>query len=161
MNHETSKEIELAVARWFGIRKYVIVPNVSWGFLPYEADLLLLTRSGCIWEVEIKVSHSDLLKDKKKRHNHDSDKVRQLWFAIPERLLVYVLHIPERAGIIVVKKDGKVLRYRVPISNLHARPLSDDDRFQLARLGALRIWPLKEKIAKMTIASSQHNHAKT
>jgi hypothetical protein len=150
MNYETSGEIEIAIARWFGIRKYVIVPNVSWGFLPYEADMLILTKSKYVWEVEIKVSRSDLLRDGNKRHQHNTPKVRKLWFAIPEKLEGCIEQIPERAGVLVVDRTGRVTTSsRSPTANPIARKLSDEECFQLARLGALRVWPLKEKIAKL------------
>jgi len=150
MNYETAKEIEIAVARHFGVRKYVMVPNVSWGFLPYEADILVLSPSSYLWEVEIKVSRSDLLRDGKKRHQHDSQKVRQLWFAVPSRLEPCIEHVPEKAGILVVSTFGTVTEHRKPTPNETAIKLSDEQRFQIARLGALRVWSLKEKISKMT-----------
>lgn len=149
MNYETCKEIELAIAKWFGVRKYVMVPNVSWGLLPYEADILALTKSGYLWEIEIKVSRGDLLRDSKKRHQHDSYKVRQLWFAIPEKLEHCVEYIPARAGIFVIGKAGNVTERRPPTANMAARKLSDDERFQFARLGALRVWSLKERLHRI------------
>ena len=149
MNYETANEIELAIAKFFGIRKYVIVPNVSWGFLQYEADMLILTSSLYAWEVEIKVSVADLLRDQHKRHSHDSPYVRRLWFAIPECLESSADHIPFRAGILVVKKNGKVVQCRKP-KILNCRKLSETDSFKIARLGVMRIWSLKEKIINMT-----------
>lgn len=57
MNNETAKEIEIAIARYFGIRQNAIVPNVSWGLgFPYECDLLILRDSGFAIEIEIKIS---------------------------------------------------------------------------------------------------------
>ena len=151
MNYETAKEIEIRLAYWFGIRKYVTVPNVSWGLLPYEADLLILTRSGYVWEVEIKVSRGDLLRDRKKRHQHDSRIVRQLWFAIPERIhACCVEHVPEKAGILVLCGDGSVKEVRKTAVNRSAPRLTDNAQFRFARLGALRIWSLKEKNLKLT-----------
>jgi len=63
-----AKEVELAVANYFGIRQHLIVPNVMWGFtgLNYEADLVIVTKAGYAKEVEIKVSRADLIKDKEK-----------------------------------------------------------------------------------------------
>jgi hypothetical protein len=159
MNYETCKEIELAVAKWFGVRRYVMVPNVSWGLLPYEADILALTKSGYLWEIEIKVSRSDLLRDGKKRHQHDSYKVRQLWFAIPEKLENCAEYIPQRAGIFVVGVAGNVIERRQPTANPAARKLSDVERFQFARLGALRVWSLKERLQKVTAAQQAREHA--
>ncbi len=155
MNHETAKEIEIAIAQWFGYREHVIVPNVSWGFLTYEADLLVLSSSGYAWEVEIKISRGDLVRDKHKRHNHESRKVRQLWFAIPEKLTNCIDHVPERAGVLVVSTDGKVRELRKPTANEFAIKLTDAQQFQIARLGAMRVWDLKKRISKSCNAVQQ------
>ena len=155
MNYETCKEIELAIAKSFGIRKLLMVPNVSWGLLPYEADILILTAAGYLWEVEIKVSRSDLLRDGDKRHHHDSDKIRQLWFAIPAKLERCVELIPQRAGVLVIGNTGLVKELKPPTPNPSARKLSDDERFQFARLGALRVWSLKERIQRLVAAEQR------
>ena len=65
----TTLEMEIAVMRWLGIRQNLVVPNVSWGLLNYEADVVSLTPSGYATEVEIKVSKADLLADFKKGHS--------------------------------------------------------------------------------------------
>ncbi len=42
----TVKEIQQAIVRKFGkIREKTYVPNVSWGLLPYEADLLMMNNT--------------------------------------------------------------------------------------------------------------------
>ena len=67
MNYETAAEIEVAVAAWFDTRLNVVVPNVTFGLnLSFECDLAIATKAGYLYEVEIKVSHSDLIKDKSK-----------------------------------------------------------------------------------------------
>lgn len=153
MNKYNSKEIELAVANYFGNRKCLIVPNVSWGFnLNYEADLVVVTKSGMAKEIEIKVSKADLLKDKEKKHQHDSNKFAELYFAIPEKLLKHIEHIPERAGVLVCKmRTYNHGRYCVaelfrPANKRRIKPLSIREQFMLARLGTMRIWNLKRKI---------------
>jgi hypothetical protein len=65
MNCQTAKEIELRIAYYFGNRSHIIVPNVSWGLMMYECDLLVMPKSGHLYEVEIKVSKGDLIADKK------------------------------------------------------------------------------------------------
>jgi len=149
----TAKEIEFAVVNYFGKRKNLIVPNVWWGFngLPYEADLVVVRESGYAVEVEIKVSRADLIKDKQKRHYHDCKKFKELYFAIPEKLLKDIKHIPERAGILVI--EYKNLHYRArlerPAIAIKTEPLSLEDMYKLARLGAIRIWDLKQKILNL------------
>jgi hypothetical protein len=35
----TTAEIEVVIAKHFGIRQNIIVPNISWGFDSHEMDL--------------------------------------------------------------------------------------------------------------------------
>jgi len=146
LTYETAKEIETRIARYFGIRANVIVPNVSWGLLTYEADMLIMPISGVMYEVEIKVSKGDLIADKKKNHKHCSELIRGIYFAIPEKLKPHIEHIPEKAGILVVDKTGRVEKLRGIKINKTSRKLSEQERFTLARLGAMRVWILKEKL---------------
>lgn len=149
-----TKEVELAVSNLFGIRKNLIVPNISWGFLGmnYEADLVVVTRSGYAKEIEIKVSKADLIKDKSKKHNHDCIKFKELYFAIPKELLKDIEHIPERAGIIVCEKflyENKTYykgHFEREAKKTYADKLTLQEQYELARLGSLRIWDLKRKL---------------
>ena len=70
----------------FYIRKYNVVPNVSWGLLNHEADLLALSRSGYLTEIEIKRSWEDFKADFKKSHTHDSPFINRLYYAVPESI---------------------------------------------------------------------------
>lgn len=149
---ETAWEIELAVAKHFGIRDCVIVPNVSWGFLPYEADLLILNSSDYAYEVEIKVSRGDLIRDKEKRHSHNCNKIRKLWFAVPEKLMHCLEFVPAKAGILIVGIAGQVREHKPPEINKGCLKLTADEKFTVARLGALRLWPLKERVYRSTLS---------
>lgn len=148
----TSLYIETLVARRWNIRQHTIVPNVSWGLGLHECDVLIVSKSGYATEVEIKVSKSDLKKDAEKRHGHINKKIKDLYFAIPEKLLAYQEFIPEHAGILVVKAHKEpghgfyIEKVRDPISLKNAVKLTDDERRQLMRLGCMRIWRLKETI---------------
>ena len=157
-------EIELAVATHFDPRQNLIVPNVAHGMGLHECDVLILTQTGYATEVEIKISASDLKADAKKSHGHDSDMIKALYFAIPEALKDYAEHVPQRAGIIIVKRvanrywdylkqetveAGETNRceiIRAPRLNKHAVKWTDKDRMALMRLSTLRIWSLKRKI---------------
>jgi len=163
-------EMEVAVAKLFNPRQCLIVPNVDWGFpgLGHEADLLILRASNYLTEVEIKISLEDLKADLRKAHNHESPKLRHLFFAVPFNLLEKGLHlIPSEAGIIVVEEKSFLdITYRVgkspiktPVTELVARKFREpvilgkykvtpEERYLLARLGTLRIFPLKKKLVK-------------
>jgi ribosomal protein S10 len=171
----TTLDIEIAVIKASHIRQNLVVPNVSWGMVNndgilHECDILVLTPSGYATEIEIKVSKYDLLKDAEKRHNHNHNLIRKFYFAVPESLKQIALEsIPERAGLYVVseieatkykwfKGGGNIAipyKYRRVTTvkeakiNTNAVKWDDYERYQLARLGTLRILGLKEKIQKL------------
>lgn len=45
---------------------YITIPNVSWSWLLWEADLISITKSNYMYEYEIKISRSDFEKDFRK-----------------------------------------------------------------------------------------------
>jgi hypothetical protein len=144
----TCMDIEIAVANYFGVRANLIVPNVSWGLWIHECDLLVVTKAGYCYEVEIKTNRSDLKADMRKQHRHESKRIRRLYFAIPTELLDSIEFIPTRAGIleVSVRTKGAYPSCKCIRDSeiLPAQKLSDAERFQVARLGTMRIFPLKE-----------------
>lgn len=153
MDKITTPEMELALAHHFHYLQYLIVPGIrSMDF--HECDLLIVTKAGCAWEVEIKVSKGDLLRDKKKYHRHESPKIKYLYFAIPHHLLQHQEHIPERAGIITVERKYSEYskqeyfscdRVRKPTPSSNYK-FTDEERYRVARLGAIRMWTLRDTI---------------
>lgn len=146
-----SGHIEVAIAKYLNPRQNVIVPNVFWGLgFRYELDLLVLTPSKYAWEIEIKTSLSDLKADQKKHHGHYSERIKRLYFAVPEFLQQQALeNIPERAGLFVVC-DDEANRYvklaKAPKLNTNARKFNDDEIKKLYELAAMRIWTLKDAL---------------
>lgn len=150
MNYETATEISMAIANWFGIRKFVSVPNISWGFFSdRECDLIVINKTGYAYEVEIKISKSDLIKDKEKWHHHSSARLQKLWFAIPKKLEHCIDLIPEQAGIFLVLQSGYAKEIKKPIRNKTARKLTDIEQFQIARLGTIRMWREKSLVKEL------------
>lgn len=90
MNYEKTVEMKLALSSHFGIRQNLIVPNISLGLGIHECDLLILAKSGYLYE-----------RESKKKINSTAYKV------------------------------------------------SEEDRYQIARLGAMRIAGLKRKLVKL------------
>jgi hypothetical protein len=155
----TTIEMEEAIARKFGVRTNIIVPNVSWG-LPgmHECDLFIIKTSGYGVEVEIKISKSDLLADFKKGHSHKDrfNRIKEFYYAFPESMLKSCEElIPKDAGIITCRRSdwGSKLVYasfhRDPVPIKTARKLTLEEQFKVARLGTMRIWTLKNKIIKL------------
>ena len=148
----TTIEIEHRVASYFGYRQNLIVPNISWGMNIHECDLLIITKGGYGIEVEIKVSRSDLKNDSNKSHSHDDDRIKKLYFAIPDYMKDSIDLIPKRAGILVLRRYYEwgdnigVHVLREPEINKHCIKFSSEEMFNIARLGTMRIWNLKKKI---------------
>ncbi len=150
----TLRDIELKLVWYFNPFRNVIVPNLKDGVFSdmHECDLLVLHPTGYATEVEIKLSKSDILRDKKKAHNHSHPYIRRLFFAVPEKLKDYALkHIPERAGLIVVREKKKlcggyckIVRYPKP--NRKARKWTEKHRAKLLQLMQIRYWKLKNNL---------------
>lgn len=150
-------EMETALADYYNMRQKLIVPNISWGMLNHEADLLILTPAGYATEIEIKVSRSDLIKDKDKWHGHKDKLIHSLFFAIPSYLEKDIEHIPEHAGILSVTATDnmnykglpyyRVRTLRAAVKNKYPK-WTDSQRMDLMRLSTMRIWSLKEKLLK-------------
>lgn len=157
-----AREIELAVARHFGTRNKICVPNISHGFTPcgWEMDLAILTGSGYLYEVEIKTSVADLRRDRhKKRWTRPNELARfnevvsQYFIAVPIELVARIGDdLPEFAGLLscrLEKKNpyyypGQFYRVHVdqvrPSAKKRGRALTEGERYQLARLGVFRYW---------------------
>lgn len=101
-------QIQLALRNsdLFNPTRDLIVPNVSYGMLPYEADLIGITPAGQVTEVEIKRSLADLRADYKKGHRHDAPCVTYFFYCVPESLV-------EQAKKVILENEQK--RYAVPI----------------------------------------------
>lgn len=145
--------MELCLANYFNKRTNLIIPNVFWSFFDYEMDLLVLTPANRGYEIEIKISKSDLKRDHLKRHNHNDHRIKYLYFAISENLnnSECLKMIPEKAGIIVVFRnnhgDLRCKTIRKP-QKKYDYIFKNSERMDLFRLAALRLWPLKRKLLK-------------
>ena len=145
-------EIEIAIMKYLNIRQNLVVPNVFWGMgLRYECDLVKLSKNNYATEIEIKVSKSDLLKDREKRNYHNSRLFKYLYFAVPSELKEIALQeIPEKSGLFIVTSRHNQLHVneiRKPVKRV-CKQWTEQQRYNLARLGALRILGLKQKLLK-------------
>lgn len=150
-------QMEYRLADYFNFRQNIIVPNICWGMHIHECDLFIVSKSGYVTEVEIKISKQDLVNDKKKRHGHQHAIIKKLYFAIPESLTDYQIHIPARAGIIILAEKQiyvngfrKGIRIsREPFVNQSCRKLSEKEMQKVLWLGVMRVWSLKKKLIKI------------
>lgn len=138
-------------------RHFVAVPNLSWGLLEWEADLAVITDSGWLVEVEIKVDATDWKNDKDKSkwammHKSSILTPRRFYYAAPEKLALRweEFGIPEWAGVVSVKKDNygrmssEVIRKAANRDN--SRQLKPDEMLKVARLASMRFWTENHKV---------------
>ncbi len=146
MKKVKTPEMELKLASHFNYERNLIIPNLSWGVgMNHECDLLVITKTGYATEIEIKVTAADLKADKKKRHKHNSPKIKNLYFCIPWYLIKHYGQIPKHAGILILKEDGYITEAR-KAPKLNNYKFSGTEIFELARMCNLRMWSLKRKI---------------
>ena len=163
----TCLDIELAIMQEFNFRQNLIVPNITnmMCLLPFETDMLVLTNSGYAYGFEIKVSKSDLKADFKKpqhcrfdqMHNGKTGferyygKFKYFYYAVPEHLKEFALEIiPDFCGLWVLNKPEypqirKFYQAREP-KKLFDRKWSEKERYEIARLGTMRIYSLKQAL---------------
>lgn len=154
----TEIEIALAQSGEFNFVKNTVAFNVygETAKLPlfHECDMLILRPSGYLIEVEIKRSWSDFLADFHKRHHHGSSGneklLKELWYCIPAGCLDDARRKLEESGQpysgIVTYDEGLRLRFYGGAPLPEYRKLTAEERFQVARFGAMRCVGLRKKL---------------
>lgn len=149
----TVHEIEdLIVSKEGGVRKNLCVPNVSWGLnIDYEADLLIITKSGYCTEYEIKRSYSDFLADMKKDEcAHKAPWVYKFYYVIPlsikDKVLKYFEDKGKEPPAIICYSEDKKLSYCGGFPYVKGgRKMFLEEMLKVARLGTMRYWNLRNK----------------
>lgn len=161
----------------FYIRQNIVIPNVAWGYLNHEADLLIESKSHYLTEVEIKRTWKDFIADFKKKHTHSDPKLSHFYYAVPESIKEKVFRFlyngempkysyykakvegptefnPHECGIIFYEEpsdDNPRPRCRilVPSKRIGDYAISEKEELKLLRLCGMRVWALKNKVAKL------------
>lgn len=170
----TLHEIEVALSKTvsFNFVRNIVAFNVN-GLgetlnIQHECDMLVLSKSGYLTEIEIKRSWSDFLADFKKRHNHEGRGIiKFFYYCVPEgiydRVLNYICENDIKcSGIITYDESLKIkingCRYKLQFPydnkkyytvtglNMGGRKLYIEEQLQVARFGAMRAIKLKEKL---------------
>jgi hypothetical protein len=102
-----------------------------------------------------------LVAEKRKKHDHSDNRIKEFYYAIPKEMLDNCLSlIPEHFGVISCQRneyrynngnkypDGSVYCHtiREAQTNKNSRKLTDKEIINIGRLGAMRIWSGKRKI---------------
>ena len=154
-----SSEIYQVLARRLEWWRNTIVPNVYLGARRDEMDLAIISQSGLLWEVEIKVSMSDWKADFNKPKWKRGQRVlpchpARFYYAVPFELVPEIARseserwgkrkysIPEwvapSSGIIAVNTDRcEILRQAKP---MHRNPLPLELRLELLQKLGARYW---------------------
>ena len=140
----------------FPYQKNIVVPNVRHGFLDYEADLLVVTGSNYLKEIEIKTSLADLRADNKKTKHANWERptnfVCELYYAMPSEIFEKVKNkppVPDHAGILVIYKfpHRTMIKFeRQAKRRQNVKPLTTEQVLQIARLGTMRYWSRSKNI---------------
>ena len=155
----TVKQIQYAI-RYCGFwnpRADLMVPNVSWGLLDYEADFVIMTPNGYLTEIEIKRSWEDFKADFKKDHKHDDERIYHfyycvsegIWDKVKEYLDSMYLRPIDRPAVLTYNEWGHITKqnygYTGAYRNKKCRKLFLEEQFKLAKLAAFRYWSIEEK----------------
>ena len=177
----TVAQIQLALhdSGLWNKRSDIMVPNLSWGLLPYEADFVVLSKSGFLTEVEIKRSWADFKRDFGKAHHHDDERIYHFYYCVPASIISKVkdflkdrvrgelvsqygndmevdsiLHDrhPRLPAILTFNESGKVESAGFGYSGAYrsnCRKLFIEEQLQVARLGCLRYWNQQQQFASL------------
>lgn len=148
----TSRDIELYLLRYYNLRQYALIPNVSWGFTNMgEADLLAISVNHYVTEIEIKISVSDFRKDKDKykwkmvgSNGFYSKRIKYFYYCMPIEIYEKVhTEIADIAGVYVIERNRVRAARTAPVIPDH-RKLTDDELLKLYRLCMFRYWGVRE-----------------
>ena len=175
----TLEQIEAALVCYpfspFYIRSHLVVPNVSWGFLNHEADLLVMSKARLLTEVEIKRSWADFLADFKKGHDHSHPLIAKFYYAVPasigQKVFEYLYegeynakwafsrsrldrcteNNPKGYGLIIydLENNPKKCCITAYSSILNNTPITESQEKELLRLLGMRVWRLKQKLSEL------------
>ena len=143
---------EIQVALYHHFKGCYCIDNffIPYKYKRYEVDFLALRETGYAVEVEIKRSLTDVKKDLKKFHNHDSELISEVYFAMPKDIIKKSeAFIPEYAGIIEVEElwgDYHTKVLRKPKRNKLCRKWTQKEIDDFFRYSNYHIWNAKKKI---------------
>lgn len=133
-----------------------IIPNIYLGY--EESDLISVTKTGYIYEYEIKISRADFKADfRKGRHERLKNDLIQwrtcFWFVTPEGL-IKESEIPDYAGHIEVRErragsqNQAICFERKRAKRFKAKKLSEYQKAQICNSLMIRFWKAQKRIHK-------------
>lgn len=151
----TYTQVELAIVEHFDKEKNLIIPNCFMDYkakISHECDILLINTTGYATEVEIKMSVSDFKADFKKKHKHDDERLKYLYYAVPHYIKDKCLElVPEYGGLMSISKNkrGKfIIEIIKNAPKKTCRKFTLEEKYRFARLCSLKYWNAKIKYTK-------------
>lgn len=150
----TESDAQLALARKFDWFRNLIVPNAYLGF--WEMDVAVVTPSGYLWEVEVKLTKSDWKADlKKEKWEHfemmlgpETKVPSRFYYCVPPELVAGGIPewVPEKAGVLVIRPQPNTnYNYRIDGARapkrIHNNKLDHRHIVSLYRKIYARMWP--------------------
>lgn len=152
----TLYEIEVAIAKNsnFDFRRNIVAFNVNGcsGKLPiwHECDILVCTKAGYLTEIEIKRSWSDFLADFRKKHHHESEGlIKYFYYCVPMSIVERVKEFLEKRYVVVgiiTYSESLFIHVEKVAEKRKCNKLTIEQQLEIARLGAMRVIGLKEKL---------------
>lgn len=155
----TEGEIAVAMAKYYGLRSLLLVQN-SHGITYMESDLLHVTSSLYLEEIEIKVSVSDFRAEfvnppSSKAYKHQQmhlsgSKVRRYYIAMPQEVYDKVIDIiPDYAGVFIIRhySDGSssARKHKTAKDFKHVNQIGMKEMASIATMACSRLWGYKIK----------------
>ncbi len=156
-------EVGLSKLEEFNFVKNLVVFNVNGSssilFLDHECDVLVLSKSGYLTEIEIKRSWEDFKADFKKKYFHNScGVIKRFYYCVSELFADKVVEYlkdnnVDCYGVIVYNEKGDIgFEYRMlhqSSDRISVHKLYIEQQLYLAKLGSMRAIGLKEKILEL------------
>lgn len=146
-------------------RSDIVCPNLSWSMLPYEADMVIINKSGFMTEIEIKRSYEDLKADFNKKHHHDDERVYYFYYCLPisikDKAITFLKQKYEgksfidSPALLFYDENGSIVEQNFGwkenrCKGVKFRKLFIEEQLQIARLAQMRFWNLLNKINPIT-----------
>lgn len=149
------KRIQLALFRELMSRgNYAAIPNVSWSWLYWEADMIGISKAWYSSEYEIKISHQDFKRDFKKRKHYSMKRGQIRTYRMPNYfyyvapLKAIPICIPDHTGLMLVEEN----KYGLKISNIKSAPRLHDSKIEQENVLAIfrtlmfKYWDLSQTL---------------
>lgn len=127
------------LARHFAGSGNYVFPNVMLG--GGEMDLAVVTRSGYLWEIEVKLTLADWKRDAhKSKWGRDRDVVSRFFYAVPTKIIDQEPEfVPEGTGLLELLDSGYI-RERRTARRRSSPKVNDQQRLRLFRSTHHRFW---------------------